>query len=360
MDDIHSFELEMIEELEEIDFLTRIDRRCQLNIFPRRNDMEQLDEYDFICRYCLQKETVKSLVRRIGPKLVSSTRNNAISSLEQVLIALRFYATGTFQIAVGDLHDISQPSCSRVVSRVSASISELSSDYIHLPRTESERIEISQDFFHLSGFPGVLGAVDCTHIPIQSPGGEKAETFRNRKGFFSINVQTVSDKNLLIRNIIARWPGSTHDCTIFENSHVFAEFETREIPEKYHLLGDNGYACKLCVMTPILNPQSDSEMRYNRSHIKARNTVERQYGIWKRHFPCLSVGLRCNLKNAMNIIVATAILHNIAILEGNVALPEENCNETSYYNDVPVPIVTSRNAAGLAKRNSIITDFFSS
>lgn len=62
----------------------------------------------------------------------------------------------------------------------------------------------------------------------------------------------------------------------------------------------------------------------------------------------------------MNIIVATAILHNIAILEGNVALPEENCNETSYYNDVPVPIVTSRNAAGLAKRNSIITDFFSS
>lgn len=100
-------------------------------------------------------------------------------------------------------------------------------------------------------------------------------------------MQTVSDKNLLIRNIIARWPGSTHDCTIFENSHVFAEFETREIPEKYHLLGDNGYACKLCVMTPILNPQSDSEMRYNRSHIKARNTVERQYGIWKRHFPCL-------------------------------------------------------------------------
>lgn len=132
----------MIEELEEIDFLTRIDRRCRLNIFPRKNDMEQMDEYDFICRYCLQKETVKSLVRRICLKLASSTRNNAMSSLEQVLIALRFYATGTFQIAVGDLHDISQPSCSRVVSRVSACISELSSDYIQLPKTESERIKV--------------------------------------------------------------------------------------------------------------------------------------------------------------------------------------------------------------------------
>jgi len=48
----------------------------------------------------------------------------------------------------------------------------------------------------MSGFPGVLGAVDCTHIPIQSPGGARAEEFRCRKVFFSLDVQAACGPNL--------------------------------------------------------------------------------------------------------------------------------------------------------------------
>lgn len=97
--------------------------------------------------------------------------------------------------------------------------------------------------------------------------------------------------------------------------------------------------------------------RYNTSHTRARNTVERQYGLWKRRFPCLSLGMRCNVKNAINIIVATAVLHNIAILNGNITLPEER-NETYFPEDIPLQAITTLNAAGFAKRNAIIRDFF--
>ena len=39
--------------------------------------------------------------------------------------------------------------------------------------------------------PGVVGIIDCTHILINSPGSDNAENYRNRKGYFSLNVYKV-------------------------------------------------------------------------------------------------------------------------------------------------------------------------
>ena len=44
--------------------------------------------------------------------------------------------------------------------------------------------------------------------------------FVNRKQVYSINVQAVCDSDAFITNIVARWPGSTHDLRIFENSKI--------------------------------------------------------------------------------------------------------------------------------------------
>lgn len=72
-------------------------------------------------------------------------------------------------------------------------------------------------------------------------GGPNAEYFRNRKGYFSLNVQVVGDADLRIRNIVARWSGSTHDQTIFNNSSIKAQFEGNEFGNSI-MLGDSGYA----------------------------------------------------------------------------------------------------------------------
>ena len=85
-----------------------------------------------------------------------------------------------------------------------------------------------QEFFNIRAFPRVIGAIDCTHVRIRNPGGDHAEHFRNRKSFFSINVQTVSDANRRIQSIVARWPGSAHDSTIFRHSRLRARFENNE------------------------------------------------------------------------------------------------------------------------------------
>ena len=70
-------------------------------------------------------------------------------------------------------------------------------------------------------------------------------------------------------------------------------------------------------------------------HTKEQGTrFERTIGVWKRRFPCLSFGLRTKLQTAVNIIVATAILHNIAIQRGDHGL-----NEDIPQMEVPVPHV---------------------
>lgn len=175
-----------------------------------------------------------------------------------------------------------------------------------------------------------------------------AEVFRNRKGYFSINVQLVCNANLKIMNLVARWPGSTHDTTIFNNSYLKTEFENRHF-ENSVLLGDSGYALKPYLLTPHLNPLGIAQQRYNESHIRTRNVVERTIGVWKRRFPICAYGSRLKLENTLAVIVATAVLHNIALEMGEDEPPldedEQRILILIQEGDIPdVPNITNAGA----------------
>ena len=64
-----------------------------------------------------------------------------------------------------------------------------------------------------------------------------------------------------------------------------------------YLLGDSGYPCRKDLMTPILEPRTRSEEAYNSAHIATRNVVERSFGVLKRRFPCLRMGLRIKVRH---------------------------------------------------------------
>ena len=139
---------------------------------------------------------------------------------------------------MGIFLDLDKSTICRIVVRVSSAIASLKNQYIRFKPTE----ETTAGFYRRVRFPGVLGAIDCTHIPIPNPGGENRELFRNRKGYCSINMQVVCDDKVQLTNIVVRWPGSTHDSRIFDNSRLCAMLERGAY--EGHLLGDNGYACR--------------------------------------------------------------------------------------------------------------------
>lgn len=60
-----------------------------------------------------------------------------------------------------------------------------------LPTTPDELIRAKVLFHRFAGFPLLIGAVDGTHIRVRSFGGPMAELYRNRKGYFSLNVQGI-------------------------------------------------------------------------------------------------------------------------------------------------------------------------
>lgn len=78
------------------------------------------------------------------------------------------------------------------------------------------------------------------------------------------------------------------------------------------MLGDSGYACSNFLLTPLLETHNRAEQLYNESQIRTRNVVERSFGVWKRRFSALAFGLRLHPLTTQAVIVATAVLHNIA------------------------------------------------
>lgn len=68
-------------------------------------------------------------------------------------------------------------------------------------------------------FPNVVGLIDGTHIRVIVPKNIEY-VYVNRKNYHSINVQAVCDHNGAFTNIVAKWPGSTHDSRIFKESQL--------------------------------------------------------------------------------------------------------------------------------------------
>lgn len=86
------------------------------------------------------------------------------------------------------------------------------------------------------------------------------------------------------------------------------------------LVGDSGYASSSYMMTPLHECHTPAEQLYNESQIRTRNPIERFFGVWKRRFPIMALGLRVKLERVFPIITATLVLNNIARRAGEQIL----------------------------------------
>lgn len=167
-------------------------------------------------------------------------------------------------------------------------------------------------------------------------------------------IQVVCDAKLRIRDIVARWRGSTHDARIFRESRIKERMEAREF--RGRLLGDSGYSCTDYLFTPLLNPSNEKEESYNYAHIRTRNVIERCFGVWKQRFRCLLRGFTTSLENTKVTIVALAVLHNIALNMNEEISGEDNSDDPNL--QMPQPDTQPANTTGKAARNAFINSFF--
>lgn len=116
------------------------------------------------------------------------------------MLALRFYASGSFLEVIGDTMGFDKSTVSRAIDDVTNALIAKKNRFIKWPN-QGEILKSKQNFFSRGGFPGVIGCIDGTHVRIQAPLEDEA-VFVNRKGFHSINVQAVCDHEGTYYNIV--------------------------------------------------------------------------------------------------------------------------------------------------------------
>ncbi|KAK3868984.1 hypothetical protein Pcinc_025667 [Petrolisthes cinctipes] len=305
------------------------------NYRPRRNVLEELDDTDLIKRYRLDREGIEFVTDMLRGALESATsRSMAISPELKVIITLNYLATGKMQQCSGDDLGLSQPSISRVIKQTVEALASpaITTRIIKFPRARIDIQRTQNEFMQIANFPGVVGIVDGTHIRIVAP-TEYEEEYVNRKHYHSINTQIVFDANYKILDVVANWPGSTHDARILRHSGLLRLFETNMVPAGCHLLGDSAYPCKRWLLTPYLRPLAGAQEAYNRAHKRTRCVVERGIGQLKRRFHVLHGEVRVSPQKTCKIILACAVLYNIC-KDRHIHIPEEDLLDENAAEDV--------------------------
>ncbi|XP_060588032.1 putative nuclease HARBI1 [Ruditapes philippinarum] len=172
-------------------------------------------DIEFKSHFRMKRSTFEQLCTDVAPYM----RRERTMKLETKMLAT-LWMLGNLECyrSVADRFGISKGTLHLTVISTCKAISSLKTDYIKFPENRTEMDAIAEGFHKRCGMPGVVGAIDGTHIPVPAPTSEHRASFINRKGFSSIQLQVVCDSNLKLLDTYTGWPGSVHDARVYRNS----------------------------------------------------------------------------------------------------------------------------------------------
>ncbi|KAH0746619.1 hypothetical protein KY285_008276 [Solanum tuberosum] len=156
-------------------------------------------------------------------------------------------------------------------------------------------------------FEGCLGALDGTYIPIRVPIQHKPR-YRTRKGEITTNVLGVCDRNLNFTYVLPGWEGSATNGRDWR--------------------GDNpSPRCK--------------EKLFNMRHARARNVIERAFGLMKGRWGILRSSSWYSVKVHNRIISACCLIHNFIRREMEMDPLDIDIEEQMEYQHENIDVVES-------------------
>lgn len=180
-----------------------------------------------------------------------------------------------------------------------------------------DNVALEQEFYRKTRFPGCVGAIDGSHIPIIAP-MNSPNSYINRKGFHSMLLQAVCDSNYLFMDCYTGEAGSIHDNCLFRRSPLSRNLFDR-VDNRYHLLGDSAYTLSNSMMVPYKDNGhlTNVQRNYNTVHSKTRVVIEQAYAFLKGRFRRLKLLETVRLDLMPAVIMAGCVLHNVCILNGD-------------------------------------------
>ncbi|XP_055903680.1 uncharacterized protein LOC129939620 [Eupeodes corollae] len=316
--------------------------------------IEDYSELGFKSHFRLNRSTVEKLIEKYSQSDFFSSRPNhggktKIEPRKEVYVYV-WYVSNTLTFRqLGNLFGIATSSAWSVVGRVSSWLFSIGNEYIKWPQGDVID-QISHKFETKKKIPGIIGAIDCTHITIAAPKSNK-EAYYNRKQNFTIVLQAVVDADKKFIDICVGEPGSLHDSRVLRRSALYNQAETnysRLFPSNTFLLGDSAYASSNWIVPPFKDygQLTDQQKSFNFIHSSTRMVVENAFGLLKGRFRRINKFTEQRTINSIKkIVVSVCILHNLCISnDDNITLDEEvTPQENNLGHNTNPELNTSRN-----------------
>eukprot|EP00904_Undaria_pinnatifida_P002179 jgi/Undpi1/11962/HiC_scaffold_4.g01661.m1 len=193
---------------------------------------------------------------------------------------------------------------------------------------------------------GNVGAVDGSHIKIDSPPPKIAIPYYNYKQYTPVVLLGVVGVDAAFTFVNAGAPGGCSDEGMWRSSglcHAINEdvklpaSERTVLGEGKVILGDSAFAkVDASMRTPYDHSTTREQRLYNFMHSSARFRVEHAFGRLKHKLRCLRTGLPFKLANAGKVVTACVVLYNFMLHHDGMR------RETGEHARTPQPAATGR------------------
>ncbi|KAH3699211.1 hypothetical protein DPMN_074166 [Dreissena polymorpha] len=235
-----------------------------------------------------------------------------VSVEKQLLMTLWYLGSCDTIDKMGDRFGISTSSVIRCRNRILAAVNRhLKRRFIVWPNAQKIP-EVEEHFGQRNGFPGIIGALDGSHIEIKKP-TLHGNSYINRKGYASLQVQAVCTDDMLFIHIFTGYPGSCHDARILRNSDLWQNGPN--LCGENHIIADAAYPTRKWLLTPYRDNGhlNAAQKKYNKYHSSCRVVIERAFALLKGRFRRLKY-IDASVKTAVIIIMCSCIFHNICLI----------------------------------------------
>ncbi|XP_025161498.1 putative nuclease HARBI1 [Harpegnathos saltator] len=211
---------------------------------------------------------------------------------------------------VADRFGVTLSALHKIITRVTDFIISMAPDIIRYP-TIIEKEETAAFYYEKKGFPGVIGAIDGSHIRIDKP-IEDPESYINRKQCFSLHIQGTVNHHMKFMDVFIGYPGSVHDARVFKNSPICNDLH--ELCGNNYLLGNSAYPCLKQLIVPYRDNGhlTRAQRTFNQKLSSCRVIIENAFGCLKQRFRQLYHFKLRDIPQMTCVIHACCVLHNIA------------------------------------------------
>lgn len=172
---------------------------------------------------------------------------------EVLFISLRYLGNQGAIRLLADKFNRTESSIWKAIGDFCHFMFEKQSDFIKWPTTQEIRA-VSRQFRQKAMFPGVVCALDGSHIPFHSKSPNKTP-YLNYKKFHSFNVMAAALPNRSFCYAFCGFPRSVHDSTVFQNCSLFQKLGTRchdlFDPRTYYIIADSAFPLKEWLIIPF-------------------------------------------------------------------------------------------------------------